>query len=120
MGRKIVIDTDDLKDMLDRAKEFKYVKVYDSDSNTDGESVWHCDVEFFDDYDDGGDPMVVDTYSFDEARDEEPSLSSSLSAPAQDTPLQERLELCADMFDNFYLNAQAFIDKRKEMENEQD
>lgn len=120
MGRKIVIDTDDLKDMLCLAKDFKFAKVYDSDSNTDGEGVWHCDVEFFDSYDDGGDPMVVDAYSFDEAREEETSLSSSLSAPAQDTPLQERLELCADMFDNFYLNAQAFIDKRKEMENEQD
>lgn len=117
MSRKIIIDTEDLKDMLDSAKDFKFVKVYDSDSNTDGEGVWHCDVEFFDEYDEGGDPATIDTFSFNEASlSEEPSLSSPSSS--DDTPLQERLELCADMFDNFYLNAQEFINKQKE-KNEQ-
>ena len=49
------------------------------------------------------------------------SLSSS-SAPAPDEPkhLQEHLELCEDMFDDFCREAQQFIDKAKEKGYEQD
>ena len=48
MSRRIIIDTEDLKTLLDLTKQYEVVKVYDGDTNTDGEGVWHCDVYFAD------------------------------------------------------------------------
>ena len=107
MSRKIVIDTEDLKAMLDYARGYRYVKVYDSDANTDGEGVWHCDVDFFNFYDEGGDPASDETYSFDEYHDKlddynkamrrqaevqsflASSLSSSSASATEETPRNE-------------------------------
>lgn len=49
---------------------------------------------------------------------EDSSLSSSSSLAPQPTA-QECLENIGDLFDNFYRNAQEFIDKQKEKKNEQ-
>lgn len=46
------------------------------------------------------------------------SLSSS-SAPTPQPTAQECLENIGDLFDDFYRNAQEFIDKQKEKEHEQ-
>ena len=107
MGRKIVIDTDDLKDILDLAQNYLHTTVYDSDTNTDGEGIWHCDVIFYNGLDDGGDPIIAEEYSFDEHRDKldeynkamrrqaevqgflASSLSSSSATNAEETTLNE-------------------------------
>ena len=55
-----------------------------------------------------------------EAMDKELASLSSLSSSSSAEPrhLQEHLELCGDMFDSFYNEAQQFIDKAKEKSNE--
>ncbi len=59
--KKIVISTGDLKRLLELAAQYPFA-VIDSKDNTDGESVWHCDVEF---YDEPGDENPIELFSFD-------------------------------------------------------
>lgn len=61
--KKIVISTSDLKRLLELAAQYPFA-VIDSNDNTDGESVWHCDVEF---YDEPGDENPIELFSFDKA-----------------------------------------------------
>ena len=61
---KIVMDTKDLRDMLNFRKQYEYCAVFDSGDNTDGEGVWHCDVQFGNDPDSLKDGNGDEVYSF--------------------------------------------------------
>lgn len=63
--RYITISTDDLDRLLELATNYPYA-VIDSDDNTDGEGVWHCDVEF---YDEQGDEDPIENWSFNESKE---------------------------------------------------
>ena len=65
MKRYIKIATDDLRQLLRYAQQYDFA-VYDSYDNKDGEGVWHCDVEF---YDEQGDETPEDVFSFNETSD---------------------------------------------------
>ena len=62
---KIVMDTKDLRDILNFRKQYDYCAVFDSGDNTDGEGVWHCDVHFGNDPDALKDGDGEEVYSFD-------------------------------------------------------
>lgn len=64
----ITISTEDLKEMLDLAEVYDPV-VFDGDDNTDGEGVWHCRVDFYEDFPqdvDNDDPIEV--FEFNETK----------------------------------------------------
>ena len=133
--KHIVMKVSDLRRLLNDIKRYEHYYIYASDQNRDGQGEWHCDIEI------GNEPLGDDGWgdgdehwSFDSlenhmakfwSREAEihnalfemtrASLSSSSSEP---THLQEHLELCGDMFDSFYNEAQQFIDKAKEKSNE--
>lgn len=135
----IVMKVSDLRRLLNDIKRYEHYYIYASDQNRDGQGEWHCDIEVGNEplgQDGWGDGE--EHWSFDNlenhldkvARSKESevrealfnmtraSLSSS-SAPApqpqlaEGLHLQEHLELCADMFDDFYSKSQQFIDKIK-------
>ena len=62
----ITIATQDLRRLLELAAQQPFA-VIDGNDNTDGESVWHCDVEF---YDEQGDETPEDVFSFNETTDD--------------------------------------------------
>lgn len=66
MRRYIKIATDELNQLLRYAQQYDFV-VYDSYYNTDGEGVWHCDIDFYDEdhTQEQDDPLA--RYSYDEA-----------------------------------------------------
>lgn len=63
--RFITISTEDLDRLMELAMTYPYL-VIDSEYNTDGEGVWHCDVEF---YDEQGDEDPVEVFSFNETKE---------------------------------------------------
>lgn len=67
--RTIKMTTEDLKSLLDEARKYKYAIVYDSEINTDGEGVWHCDVELTDDKDNSYYDTAESVWSFDEVKE---------------------------------------------------
>lgn len=69
MGRKIIIDTDELKTLLDLAQKYECVKVYDGNTNTDGEGIWHCDLYFADTADRIIEDDPAENYSFNEYKE---------------------------------------------------
>lgn len=58
--RFITMTTQDLARLLELAAQQPFA-VIDSPMNTDGEGVWHCDVEF---YDEEGDETPEEVFSF--------------------------------------------------------
>lgn len=66
MSRTIKMTTDDLNKLLAEAKKFKHFIIYDSDQNTDGEGVWHCDVELTNDLNNSYYDSAESLWSFDE------------------------------------------------------
>ena len=64
--RTIKMTTDDLNKLLAEAKKFKCFIIYDSDDNTDGEGVWHCDVELTNDPGNSYYDSAESLWSFDE------------------------------------------------------
>lgn len=64
--KMIIMSTEDLAGMLDACKRYKDYIIYDSDDNTDGEGVWHCDVEFTDDIHDSHYDTAEEVWSFNE------------------------------------------------------
>lgn len=58
--------TQDLERLMELAATYPYA-VIDSVDNTDGEGVWHCDVEF---YDEQGDEDPINVFSFNATRDD--------------------------------------------------
>lgn len=67
--RKIVMTTDDLVKLLQATKDYKHFIVYDGDYNTDGEGVWHCDVELTDTLDESYYDTSDEMFSFNEAKE---------------------------------------------------
>lgn len=65
MRKFIAIATDDLKRLLELSAQYPFA-VIDSDDNTDGESKWHCDVEY---YDEQGDEDPIEVFSFNPTKD---------------------------------------------------
>ena len=61
----ITISTEDLGRLLELSANYPFA-VIDSNTNTDGEGKWHCDVEF---YDEQGDEDPIELFSFNETRD---------------------------------------------------
>lgn len=133
----ITMKVSDLHRLLNDIKRYEHYYIYASDQNRDGQGEWHCDIEV------GNEPLDENSWgdgeehwSFDSLENHiakfgrrqvevqnalldmvKTSLSSS-SAPAQPRHLQEHLEMCQDMFDDFCQEAQQFIDKTKEKSNE--
>ena len=64
MTRTITLTTENLKDLLNNAQKYKYFDINASDNNTDGEGVWHCDIEFYNVLEN-----PEDVYSFDELKE---------------------------------------------------
>ena len=62
----ITISTSDLKRLLELSAQFPFA-VIDGADNTDGEGVWHCDVEY---YDEQGDETPTEVFSFNKTRDD--------------------------------------------------
>jgi hypothetical protein len=58
--------TEDLERLLELAAQQPFA-VIDSPMNTDGEGVWHCDVEF---YDEQGDEMTKEVFSFNASKEQ--------------------------------------------------
>lgn len=135
----IVMKVSDLRRLLNDIKRYEHYYIYASDQNRDGQGEWHCDIDISNEpLDENGWGDGEERWSFDSLENHitkfgkrqaevqnalldmvKTSLSSS-SAPAQPRHLQEHLELCQDMFDDFCQEAQQFIDKTKEKSNEQD
>lgn len=135
----ITMKVSDLRQLLNDIKRYEHYYIYASDQNRDGQGEWHCDIEVGNEpLDENGWGDGEEHWSFDSIENHiakfgkrqaevqnalldmvKTSLSSS-SAPAQPRHLQEHLELCEDMFDDFRREAQQFIDKTKENDNEQD
>lgn len=136
----ITMKVSDLHRLLNDIKRYEHYYIYDSDQNIDGQSEWHCDVEVGNEpLDENGWGDGEEHWSFDSIENHitkfgrrqaevqnalldmvRTSLSSSSApAPAEPKHLQEHLELCQDMFDDFCQKAQEFIDKTKEKSNEQ-
>ena len=128
----IVMKVSDIRRLLNDIKRYEHYYVYASDQNRDGQGEWHCDIEVGNEpLDENGWGDGEEHWSFDSLENHiakfgkrqaevqnalldmvKTSLSSS-SAPAQPRHLQEHLELCEDMFDDFRREAQQFIDKTK-------
>lgn len=66
--RTIKMTTDDLNKLLAEAKKFKHFIICDSDQNTDGEGVWHCDVELTNDLDNSYYDSAESMWSFEECK----------------------------------------------------
>lgn len=135
----ITMKVSDLRRLLNDVKRYEHYYIYASDQNRDGQGEWHCDIEVGNEpLDENGWGDGEEHWSFDSLENHitkfgkrqaevqnalldmvKTSLSSS-PAPAQPRHLQEHLELCQDMFDDFCQEAQQFIDKTKEKSNEQD
>ena len=67
----ITITTQDLREMLELAQSYEYA-VFDRMDNTDGEGVWHCRVDFYENYPqdmDNDDPSYV--FEFNKGREED-------------------------------------------------
>lgn len=137
----ITMKVSDLRRLLNDIKRYEHYYVYASDQNRDGQGEWHCDIEVGNEpLDENGWGDGEEHWSFDSLKNHiakfgkrqaevqnalldmmRTSLSSSPApAPAEPKHLQEHLELCQDMFDDFCQEAQQFIDKAKEKSNEQD
>ena len=134
--KHIVMKVSDLRRLLNDIKRYEHYYIYASDQNRDGQGEWHCDIEV------GTGPLGEDGWgdgdehwSFDSLENhmakfgnreaevhnalfEMTRASLSSSSSAEPRHLQEHLELCGDMFDSFYNEAQQFIDKAKEKSNE--
>lgn len=135
----IVMKVSDLYRLINDIKNYEYCYIYANDDNRDGQGEWHCDIEVGDkpldefSWGDGEEHWSFDslenhTAKFGKRQAEvqnaildmtRTSLSSSshpVTQPSQEEGLhlQEHLELCEDMFDNFCREAQQFIDKAKE------
>lgn len=65
MRKFITIATDDLARLLELSAHYPYA-VLDGADNTDGEGVWHCDVEY---YDEQGDETPTEVFSFNRTKD---------------------------------------------------
>ena len=137
----IVLKVSDLHRLLNDIKRYDHYYIYASDQNRDGQGEWHCDIEVSNEpLDENGWGDGEEHWSFDSLENHmakfskrqgdihkalfdmiRTSLSSSSTpAPAEPKHLQEHLELCQDMFDDFCREAQQFIDKTEEKSNEQD
>lgn len=135
----ITMKVSDLRQLIDDIKRYEYCYIYASDDNRDGQGEWHCDIEVSDkkldefSWGDGKEHWSFDSLEnhmakFGKRQAElqnalldmtRTSLSSSSApTPAEPKHLQEHLELCEDMFDDFCREAQQFIDKVKEKDNE--
>lgn len=66
MKRYIKIATDDLSQLLRYAQQYDFA-VYDGYDNTDGEGVWHCDIDFYDEDHTQEQDDPLERYSYDEA-----------------------------------------------------
>ena len=66
MKRYIKIATDDLRQLLRYAQQYDFA-VYDSYDNKDGEGVWHCDIDFYDEDHTQEQDDPLERYSYDEA-----------------------------------------------------
>ena len=132
----IVMKVSDLRILLNEIRLWKHYYIFASDQNRDGQGEWHCDIEM------GDEPLDENSWGDGEAHWSFDSLENhmakfgnreaevhnaifdmtraSLSSSSSSEPrhLQEHLELCGDMFDNFYNEAQQFIDKAKGKNNE--
>ena len=112
----IVMKVSDLRLMLHHIKNHAHYWTFASDHNRDGQGEWHCDVEISnepldeDSWGDGEEHFSFDSLENHLEKFGTTSLSSPASTPAQPAHLQERLELCEDMFDNFVREAQQLID----------
>lgn len=112
----IVMKVSDLHLLLNSLYTHLHYYIYSSDHNRDGQGEWHCDVEISNEmldensWGDGDDHFSFDSLENHLAKFGQTSLSSPASTPAQPANLQERLELCEDMFDNFVREAQQLID----------
>lgn len=112
----IVMKVSDLRLLLNYIKNKKHYYIYASDENRDGQGEWHCDIEISDEplgedgWGDGEEHMSFDSLENHIEKFGQTSLSSPASTPAQPAHLQERLELCEDMFDDFVREAQQLID----------
>lgn len=132
--KNIVMRVSDLRRLLNDGKRYEHYYIYASDQNRDGQGEWHCDVEVSNkplgeyDWGEGEEHWSFDSLEnhiskFGKRQAEvqnalldmvRTSLSSSSSAPTHEPKhLQEHLELCEDMFDDFRREAQQFIDKTK-------
>lgn len=137
----IVMKVSDLYRLINDIKNYEYCYIYANDDNRDGQGEWHCDIEVSDEkldefsWGDGKEHWSFDSLENHMAKfgsrqaevqnailDMTRTSLSSSSAPTPDEPkhLQEHLELCEDMFDDFCREAQQFIDKAKEKGYEQD
>jgi hypothetical protein len=67
--RFITMTTQDLARVLELAAQQPFA-VIDSNDNTDGEGVWHCDVEFYDNYDEYGDETPEEVFSFNASKEQ--------------------------------------------------
>lgn len=116
----IVMKVSDLHLLLNSLYTHLHYYIYSSDHNRDGQGEWHCDVEISNEmldensWGDGDDHFSFDSLENHLAKFGQTSLSSPASTPAQPAHLQERLELCEDMFDNFVREAQQLIDNMGE------
>lgn len=66
----ITISTQDLKRLMELARAYEYA-VFDGNDNTDGEGVWHCRVDFYENFPedvDNDDPFEV--FEFNEPNNE--------------------------------------------------
>lgn len=133
--RLIVMSCDDLAHLLANAKEYKHYYQFDSDQNRDGQGEWHCDVEFSDElltedsWGDGDDKWSFDSLEnhlrkFGTAMKKQAEVQDALLNMVKGEPAEPSAQEClvniGEFFDNFYRNAQEFIDKQKEKGNEQD
>ena len=64
--RFITMTTEDLGRLLELAAQQPFA-VIDSPTNTDGEGIWHCDVEF---YDEQGDETPEEVFSFNASKEQ--------------------------------------------------
>lgn len=85
MRKFITIATDDLARLLELSAQYPYA-VIDGNDNTDGEGVWHCDVEY---YDEQGDEEPTEVFSFNRTQD------------TYEMSFEEKYKIYAEMRDYF-------------------
>lgn len=128
--KHIVMKVSDLCQLLKDIKRYEHYYIHASDQNRDGQGEWHCDIEI------SNEPLNEDSWGDGEERWSFDSLENhiakfgrrqtevqnallnmvkdSLSSPAPEPAhLQEHLELCQGMFDDFCCEAQQLIDEVK-------
>lgn len=64
--RYIKIATSELRELLSYAKRYDFV-VFDGWDNKDGEGVWHCDIDFYEDEEAAEQDDPKERFSYDEA-----------------------------------------------------